>query len=93
VTGPYRLRFNQTVTPDVVPPFTPADSTINGSYTMVLNNSTELAATSHFGSLSGYGDWPDIEPAIYSMTVNMTYHSPRLLYRTEVRAAQGELND
>lgn len=82
LSGPYDVTYNNTKGGGT--------DTISGTYSMVVSRANgDPAVAENFGSMSGY-DVPDLEPAVYAVTVRVVYRTPRLLYRTTFRVAPGE---
>ncbi|PSP84633.1 hypothetical protein BRC83_05240 [Halobacteriales archaeon QS_1_68_17] len=66
-------------------------SDLQGNYTMIVDNeSLSQSPTDDYNSTGGS---PFVEPAMYNVSVELTYESPELFYRDQIRVAPGESDD
>lgn len=88
LSGPFDIRYRNAKS-DVL--FASTEDTAVGQYDLVVNKSYGDVTPSS----SPYDDAsaPNKTYAVYSLVVNVTYHSPRLRYATNVRVAPGEQDD
>lgn len=66
-------------------------STVEGTYSLVVDD-PPTQARSAAGNYNDVGS-PTTDKALYSVTVEFVYETPRLYYRTDLRVAPGEPDD
>jgi hypothetical protein len=79
VSDPYTVTYNNTESAT-------DDERINGTYSVVVDRPTDDLAT---GADDSSGE-PYAAPALYSADLQVTYRSPSVFYRTEIRVAPEE---
>lgn len=65
---------------------------VNGTYSVVVNQSTLAADPGAFDTRSS-GNVPYSAPAVYAVEVDLAFESQRVTYETTVRVAPGEAGD